>query len=314
MRLEKTLRLSLMIFGALSGSCGIGINGLNRVTPPSPSPSPSPCTPPASSSQTFNFTGAVQTFTVPACVTKLTISAAAGMGASGGGTCGAGDGAKISSVQFTVNAGDVLNVVVGGQGGGSAAGGGGGGGTSVFDTTSSTLLVLMGGGGGAPWNVGSCVAPGCTGSTTTTANNCGGQDLQNMILNGNAGSAGTCTGTCAGTTSPGGGGGSFSTAGTNAGGSGANGGGGGFGAAGGAASTFAGGAIGGFGAGGGGGGGQNSGGGGGGFQGGGGGNSAGTTGTSGGNGAPGGGGGSFCSVSCTITATNVGNGSVTIAY
>lgn len=272
-------------------------------------------------SQTFNYTGTVQTFTVPACVTTVTISAAGAQGGSGGaGGINGGNGASISSVSFPVFPGDVLNVIVGQAGTNgntvSNCAGGGGGGTAVYDSTASALLVEMGGGGGGGAND-VAVPQGCPASTTTAPNNCGTAVGESTALVGAGGTGGSGgTGVNCGTCNPGGGGGSpidagtVATTGTNNG----QGGSGGYGAAGGAAGGT--GAAGGWGAGGGGGSGcgggsnANGGGGGGGYKGGGGGKVDGTT----PNGDAGGGGGSFCAASCSITATQSGNGSVVIAY
>ena len=114
---------------------------------------------------TFNYTGGVQTYTVPSCVTSITVDA---KGAQGGGTGGFG-----GRVQCTmpVTPGDVLNIYVGGQGGpeisnsaggfngGGTAGtcsvsypGAGGGGASDIRVNSTALAnraVVAGGGGGS---------------------------------------------------------------------------------------------------------------------------------------------------------------------
>lgn len=71
---------------------------------------------------TFNYTGSVQTYTVPPCVTQLNIVAAGG---KGGGFNGA-NGATVSGV-LNVTPGQVLQIYVGGQGSCPAAGWNGGG-------------------------------------------------------------------------------------------------------------------------------------------------------------------------------------------
>ena len=79
---------------------------------------------------TFNYTGAVQTYTIPVGVTSVTISAA---GAQGGGNTGGGLGASMAGV-FTVTPGETLYLVVGQQGqlqiGGQSQNSSGGGGGS----------------------------------------------------------------------------------------------------------------------------------------------------------------------------------------
>lgn len=136
------------------------------------------------SSQTFSYTGAVQNFNVPACVTSVTIKSwGGGGGGSGhdGGSGGAsGGGGAYSTNTVSVTPGDVLQIYVGqggrlgqsavtntgggataygycigGSGGnagsvGSSGGGGGGGGSSaVYNSTTATVLNVAGGGGGA---------------------------------------------------------------------------------------------------------------------------------------------------------------------
>ncbi len=103
--------------------------------------------------QTYNFTGSVQTFTVPPGVTSITIDA---KGAQGGNTNG-GKGARMIGT-FTVTPGENIGIAVGQQGivnncGGGGASGGGGGGTFAWRVASSTQpLIAAGGGGGGNMN------------------------------------------------------------------------------------------------------------------------------------------------------------------
>jgi hypothetical protein len=131
-------------------------------------------TPPGS--QQFNYTGGMQSFTVPAGITSVNVDVlAAGGGASAGDldpqTNLPGKGGRVTAT-LTVTPGQILNVYVGGQGatpvtagynGGGTGGtnaywvhnGGGGGGASDIRTTGNTLndrLVVAGGGGGAGYN------------------------------------------------------------------------------------------------------------------------------------------------------------------
>lgn len=66
---------------------------------------------------TFNWTGSVQTYTVPAGVTQIQVDLyGAGAGAATGETPGtAGKGAHVSTL-LTVTPGQVLDVYVGGGG------------------------------------------------------------------------------------------------------------------------------------------------------------------------------------------------------
>jgi len=109
---------------------------------------PSNCLPSgATVTCTFSYTGAAQTFTVPAGVTSVSIDArgAAG-GASYSGVAG-GSGARVQAT-LAVTPSETLQVNVGGQGGtdGSEAGGfnGGGGSPAV-----GGISAIAGGGGGA---------------------------------------------------------------------------------------------------------------------------------------------------------------------
>lgn len=97
---------------------------------------------------TFNYTGAVQTYTVPIGVTSINITAS---GAQGGGSGGGGLGATMSG-DFAVTPCQVLTIVVGQEGqlqigGDTQNSSGGGGGTFVYDA-SNVLFVAAGGGGG----------------------------------------------------------------------------------------------------------------------------------------------------------------------
>ncbi len=130
----------------------------------------------------FSYTGAVQTFTVPACVNTIHVKAWGG-GASGGGSDNyngaAGGGGAFIQTDIAVVPGQVLTIIVGGGGGAgrgcvtgtgggpagwgngliagadggnaggsgcSGGGGGGGGGSGVFN--GATPMVVAGGGGG----------------------------------------------------------------------------------------------------------------------------------------------------------------------
>ena len=124
----------------------------------------------ASGSQTFNYTGAQQTFSVPLGVSSVVITAqGAEAGPGGTNNGGAGLGGSVTAT-LAVTGGSTLNVFVGGQGvagtfigsgaggfngggaggGGSLAGGGGGasdvrrGGVALTDR-----IIVAGGGGGA---------------------------------------------------------------------------------------------------------------------------------------------------------------------
>lgn len=98
---------------------------------------------------TFDYTGTIQTYTVPVGVYTLEIeSVGAGGGQGVAANSGvAGKGARMIGT-FNVVPGQVLNILVGQQGFGANYVGGGGGGTYVWDLASSDLLIAAGGGGG----------------------------------------------------------------------------------------------------------------------------------------------------------------------
>ncbi|MFN4892397.1 MAG: PKD-like domain-containing protein [Bacteroidota bacterium] len=129
------------------------------VTPTNPIPS--------IGTQTLNYTGAVQTWTVPAGVTSINIEAYGGAGASGSAgansaTGGVGGKGSKTTGTLAVTPGQVLNIYVGGAAsgstggynggapGGNAAAGGGGGATDIriSGTTPSDRVLVAGGGGG----------------------------------------------------------------------------------------------------------------------------------------------------------------------
>ncbi len=164
-------------------------------------------------SQTFNTPGST-TFTVPAGVTSITVSAWGGGGAGGGVTGGnpraggGGEGGSFVRGTITVIPGTQYTVVVG-NGGTGSTGTGTSGGASSFG--GAALFNAIGGGGGAAGITGSTFGAG--GNTTNTGNVASGTSTSSTY--GGAGGSGTN----ASTASSGGGGGS-----AGAGGDGGNGG------------------------------------------------------------------------------------------
>ncbi|MEI6765669.1 MAG: glycine rich domain-containing protein [Bacteroidota bacterium] len=160
--------------GNYSTSLTVTQNGCSSTT--SSSITATTCAP-VSGSQTFSYTGASQTFTVPSCITQITIEC---WGAQGY-TCGnAGGLGGYASGTLVVTPGQQLYVYVGGQGtvsngsyipagggwngggngqsnGATSAVGGGGGGSDVrtvynanpMDGTSLNSRLIVGGGGGS---------------------------------------------------------------------------------------------------------------------------------------------------------------------
>jgi len=128
------------------------------------------------STTTFSFTGAGQTYTVPAGVTALQVSVAGAQGGTWGGS-GAGGAGAVVQATLAVTPGEVLNINVGGAGGftssgsgfvpggynggganlGSAAGGAGGGASDIRrggNALANRVVVAGGGGGGGGGQLG----------------------------------------------------------------------------------------------------------------------------------------------------------------
>ncbi len=112
---------------------------------------------PPSGSQTFSFTGAAQSFVVPACVTSIQITARGAQGANGvGQDFGVGGPGGTSIGDLSVTPGETLHVYVGGQngwngGGNGTSNSGNGGGASDVRQGGQSLndrVIVAGGGGG----------------------------------------------------------------------------------------------------------------------------------------------------------------------
>jgi hypothetical protein len=120
--LKLTLGLTAFAFGAdVSGQC-------------------------ISGPDTLFFTGTMDSWTVPAGITSITIEARGAEGGNNPSSNVAGGLGAIMSGDFTVTPGAVLTVLVGEK---PASGNGGGGGTFVTDATNSPLIVAGAGGGSA---------------------------------------------------------------------------------------------------------------------------------------------------------------------
>ncbi|MEI6765668.1 MAG: PKD domain-containing protein [Bacteroidota bacterium] len=134
-----------------------------------------------SQSQTFSYTGAAQTWTVPSGVCSITIDAYGAQGGNGIGGGVGGKGAYISGT-FTVTAGDNITLTVGGKGsnGISSLNGGGGGGGSFAVNNGVILLIAGGGGGSSYYNTSSYGQPG-------NANTTGGAGAYYSVTAGNGG-------------------------------------------------------------------------------------------------------------------------------
>ncbi|MDI1354950.1 MAG: glycine-rich protein [bacterium] len=159
--------------------------------------------------QTYSYTGATVNFTVPACVSTVTMEAWGAQGGSiAGSTYPGGLGAYMSGV-FTVTPGQVFRLLVGGQGGdissGPSAATGGGGGSFIAQISGTTTPIpfLVAGGGGGRRDISTGVAANSGAVVGTTAQNSasGGTGVGGTA--GNGGSSAEPTGL--GTGGPGGG-------------------------------------------------------------------------------------------------------------
>ena len=136
----------------------------------------------AQTTETFVYSGSPQTFTVPSCVTEVTITVSGAKGSNGiasNSPAGIGGNGAIVTGTYQVNGGDILNIYVGGEGttstGGFNGGGinvdntsqsAGGGGASDVRYNGSELSdrIIVAGGGGAGGN------GGCVGETIAGGN------------------------------------------------------------------------------------------------------------------------------------------------
>jgi hypothetical protein len=136
----------------------------------------------------FTSTGAVQTWSVPTGVTKITVDLAGGQGGASYG--GGGVGAELTGT-LSVTPGSTLNIVVGGYGSNGreySLGAGGGGGSFIYTTAdTSGILAAAGGGGGQASN--DFATSGSTGTSGLPGKNGGAGGT-----NGSGGVAGTAGG------------------------------------------------------------------------------------------------------------------------
>ena len=141
---------------------------------------------------TFNYTGSVQSFSIPSCVNTITITATGAAGGTSTLNLG-GNGATVTQ-SFVVISGHTLSIVVGDNTGGNDYAGGGGGGSFVWDNASTNYPMIAAGGGGG----GGYSDAGANGSTTITPT---------ASVGSGAGGAGGAAGAQGATTKPGAGGG-----------------------------------------------------------------------------------------------------------
>lgn len=126
---------------------------------------------------TFNNTstgpfGTIQTWTVPACNTSITIEVWGAQG--GGGNTGPGGLGAYMKGTFSVTPGQTLKILVGQEGTQCSAEGGGGGGTFVTDMANNPLIIAGGGGGSSATSVGLGAVTGSCGLDGLAGGGAGG--------------------------------------------------------------------------------------------------------------------------------------------
>jgi hypothetical protein len=151
---------AVALIGGLVGSGAevIVVSSPTEVGATTPSPCPAPVVSGATATVMCAYTGADQSWTVPAGVTQATFEVYGTQGGSAPPVYG-GLGGE-STATFGVTPGSALTVTVGSQGGpvnedngsafgggGAAEGPGGGGGASAVSDGTSTLIIAGGGGG-----------------------------------------------------------------------------------------------------------------------------------------------------------------------
>jgi len=124
-----------------------------------------PC---STTTQTFSFTGSLQTFVVPAGISTLTAECTGARGGNGNQPTSPGGFGAYAAGDISVTPGETLIIIAGGTGAtgtSSLHGGGGGGGSFVIRQSGNVPLVIAGGGGGGSYQAST---PGFNASVTTT--------------------------------------------------------------------------------------------------------------------------------------------------
>ena len=163
---------------------------------------------------TFNFTGGVQTFTVPAGVTSIRIKTTGANGGLASATANSAGGGAIIEGQYSVTPGALVTILVGGVGANGDNESGGGGSTGIY--IGSTLYIVAGGGGGEDntgnGGVGVTANNGTNGLPIHGATACPADHVNNS-LGGTGGNGGFAGEFCAANNNGGGGGGGLNSAG-----------------------------------------------------------------------------------------------------
>lgn len=144
--------------------------------------------------QTYNYTGVTQTFTVPANVSSITIQTWGGGGGGAGGTTtsarGGGGGGAYSRGTISVTSGTAVSITIGAGGSGASNPGIAGGTTSVSYTGTVRVSALGGSGAGNNGGAGGLATGTIPGGGTRFAGGTGGNRNQSGSGGGGGGSAG----------------------------------------------------------------------------------------------------------------------------
>ena len=162
----------------------------------------------------FNFTGGVQTFTVPAGVTSIRIKTTGASGGLASATANSAGGGATIEGEYTVTPGALVTILVGGFGVNGDFESGGGGATGIY--IGATLYMVAGGGGGEDntgnGGVGVTANNGTNGLPINGVTACP-TDHVNNSLGGTGGNGGFAGEFCAANNNGGGGGGGLNSAG-----------------------------------------------------------------------------------------------------
>jgi hypothetical protein len=163
---------------------------------------------------TFNFTGAAQTWVVPAGVTSIRIKTQGASGGLASLTANTAGGGAVIEGEYVVTPGSTITILVGGRGTDGDNESGGGGSTGIY--IGATLYIVAGGGGGEDntgnGGVGVTANNGTNGLPINAATACP-TDHVNNSKGGTGGAGGFAGEFCAANNNGGGGGGGFTSAG-----------------------------------------------------------------------------------------------------
>jgi hypothetical protein len=165
-------------------------------------------------SVSFSYTGAAQTWVVPAGITSIRIKTKGGDGGAASATSNSSGGGAIIEGEYTVTPGATVTILVGGKGPNGDNESGGGGATGIY--IGSTLYIVAGGGGGEDntgnGGVGVTANNGTDGLPVHAATACPTDDVNNA-RGGTGGNGGFAGEVCAANNNGGGGGGGLNSAG-----------------------------------------------------------------------------------------------------